>query len=491
MHEFRMTDDSAQQSSFDSSETRVAEEGHVEIQGHDRYKDKTATIQDLVQLVGKFPLPETKGAARVSQVRHVVFSAYRRLFFAILLINLVFIITGSVFAYRTPLFFTYQDAMNATAANIFAAILMRHQPFINLVWRVCTAVPHSWPLGLRRRLAKVYSYGGLHSSCGISAAAWYLVFVVLLLLNFDRSNETLFAGLAATSGFMIVLFLVLLTMSIPQVRQKLHNAWEMSHRFAGWTAIAVVWTQLSLVAYWDGGIHILQSPPFWLLLATSYLIVFPWFHLRRLKFTAEKMSSHATRLHFHEQKQLPSCVGIQLSTQPLLENHSFATIPEPDGEPGYSCIVANNGDWTKKLVENPPEHLWTRSVPALGVIRLTFLFRRIVIVATGSGMGPCLSFLNVHPDRNCRILWSTRAPGQSWGDGVMASVMRADERAVIIDTLKVPKDQIPGLTAMTYALYRESAAEAVVVISNPKTTREVVYALESRDVPAYGAIWDS
>ena len=34
-------------------------------------------------------------------------------------------------------------------------------------------------------------------------------------------------------------------------------------------------------------------------------------------------------------------------------------------------------------------------------------------------------------------------------------------------------------------------AEAVIVISNQKLTREVVYGMESRGISAYGAIWDS
>ena len=38
---------------------------------------------------------------------------------------------------------------------------------------------------------------------------------------------------------------------------------------------------------------------------------------------------------------------------------------------------------------------------------------------------------------------------------------------------------------------KEFDAEAVIVISNKKLTWQVVYGLESRGIPAYGAIWDS
>ena len=47
------------------------------------------------------------------------------------------------------------------------------------------------------------------------------------------------------------------------------------------------------------------------------------------------------------------------------------------------------------------------------------------------------------------------------------------------------------MVAITYKLVVEAQAEAVFIISNPKLTRRVVYAMESRGIAAYGAIFDS
>jgi len=44
---------------------------------------------------------------------------------------------------------------------------------------------------------------------------------------------------------------------------------------------------------------------------------------------------------------------------------------------------------------------------------------------------------------------------------------------------------------LVYGLAKESNAEAVVIISNPSLTKKIVYGMESRGIPAYGAIWDS
>lgn len=47
------------------------------------------------------------------------------------------------------------------------------------------------------------------------------------------------------------------------------------------------------------------------------------------------------------------------------------------------------------------------------------------------------------------------------------------------------------MVAITWRLLCDSNAEAVCIISNKKLTAKVVYAMETRGVPAYGAIWDS
>jgi len=47
------------------------------------------------------------------------------------------------------------------------------------------------------------------------------------------------------------------------------------------------------------------------------------------------------------------------------------------------------------------------------------------------------------------------------------------------------------MVKLAYKAYEEFDAEAVICISNKKLTWKVVYGMESRNIPAYGAIWDS
>lgn len=71
---------------------------------------------------------------------------------------------------------------------------------------------------------------------------------------------------------------------------------------------------------------------------------------------------------------------------------------------------------------------------------------------------------------------------------ILNMVKKADPDVWICDTRKLGR---PDMVACTYKLVVESGAEAVFIISNPKLTRKVVYGMESRGIPAYGAIFDS
>lgn len=88
----------------------------------------------------------------------------------------------------------------------------------------------------------------------------------------------------------------------------------------------------------------------------------------------------------------------------------------------------------------------------------------------------------------CRILWSAKAPLKTYGQEIMESVLASDPFAVVWDTALQGR---PDLLTLAYQLYRESGAECVCVISNKSTTAGLVYALESRGMPAYGPVFDS
>jgi ferredoxin-NADP reductase len=124
---------------------------------------------------------------------------------------------------------------------------------------------------------------------------------------------------------------------------------------------------------------------------------------------------------------------------------------------------------------------------ACGVMHVARLFNRVVLVGTGSGIGPLLSFLQARPVP-IRVIWSTPDPIQTFGEEICRDVVAADPDCIIYDTKLLGR---PDLVRMAYQASVEFEAEAVIIIANEKITKKVVYGLETRGVAAYGAIWDS
>jgi hypothetical protein len=64
----------------------------------------------------------------------------------------------------------------------------------------------------------------------------------------------------------------------------------------------------------------------------------------------------------------------------------------------HYLICGVQGDFTRKLVHDPPTHLWTRQLKFAGVSNSSALYRRGIRVCTGTGIGAALSTcLQVRP----------------------------------------------------------------------------------------------
>ncbi|KAH7878038.1 nonribosomal peptide synthetase 12 [Lentinula edodes] len=417
-------------------------------------------------------------------IRHQIFSLYRRLFGIVFVVNMViFIITCVRGASVVKL-------GEIVVANLLCAVLMRQDYVINAFFTVCCSVPTSWPLAIRRRVAEVYHIGGFHSSCAISGVIW------LLLFTGKATQSLLNGGLVSPATLAVTYWILTLLVGIvifayPTFRSRRHNTFERLHRFLGWTATALVWCQVVLLTNdfkepeQSLGLALSRSPAFWLLSVLTGSIILPWLRLRRVPVRSVVLSDHAVRLYFDYVTTKPGHFT-RISDNPLMEWHGFATINEP-GKSGYSLVVSKAGDWTAKQIHNPPTHLWVRGVPAYGVLRIASLFRRIVLVATGSGIGPCAPVILAKKVPLC-LLWTSPDVRKTFGDHLVDSILEAAPKAVLHDTRR---DGKPDMIQLTYRLYKEFNAEAVCVISNQKLTRKIVYGMKSRGIPAFGAIWDS
>ncbi|WP_206790417.1 hypothetical protein [Amycolatopsis sp. MtRt-6] len=360
--------------------------------------------------------------------------------------------------------------------NLTLAVLIRQQLVINLLFRLATAAPLRRSLRLRWTLGKVYHFGGLHVGGTLCATVWFFVLTGVLTARGAP------APLLLTTWAIAVVLTVVIVLALPPLRARRHDLFERSHRFGGWSLLVLFTVHSVLLA----GPGFVGSGPFWVLLVVVTSVALPWLRLRRVPVRITRPSPHVALLSFDYGVTPFAGSSTALSRNPLLEWHSFANVPAP-GRTGFRLTVSRAGDWTGALIDDLPSHLWVKGIPTAGVGNIDKLFRRVVWVATGSGIGPCLPHL-LSGETPARLVWSTRHPRRTYGDELVDEILAVQPDAVVWDTDSAGK---PDLVELALSAHRDFDAEAVICISNKKTTWHVVEALEARGIPAFGAIWDS
>ncbi|KAH7082515.1 hypothetical protein BKA63DRAFT_583475 [Paraphoma chrysanthemicola] len=448
--------------------------------------------------------------------RYTLFTVYRRLFTAVFVLNLFGLYILVRQTKSQPQRWTEVSNALATLAssNFLLAILMRQDYLINLLYRTAWLVPWSCPLRIRKFMARVYCYGGIHSGAAVAGTMWWAIFTAVLSWTLVR-QDTYTLTTVLVAWISLAFLLAILILAYPTMRARYHNTFELTHRFLGWTSIFLFWAQHFLLTFTTAPSksfiqHLIRAPTFWNLVTITALLIYPWLRLRRWTFTAAILSSHAIRLSFPNAVHKFSCLSI--SSDPLREWHPFATFPavDPD-QAGGSMVISDAGDWTRGVIRSAHQkraftnayrtekgpitgdavemHFYVKSHPKAGVLSLSLLFPRVLILTTGSGIGPALSSLLERPEgQHARLIWSTRSPLKTYGAEILALVDKADPDAIVIDTDEMGR---PDLLDVAWRVGREERVEAVFVLSNEKVVNWVVGGLERRGLPAYGPIWDS
>jgi hypothetical protein len=285
----------------------------------------------------------------------------------------------------------------------------------------------------------------------------------------------------------------MVVLALPKMRARFHDHFEVTHRFCGWAVLVLAWLNSAVLASTLRERHsiavaLLSAPTTWILLATTTSGVLAWLRLRRVPITVQQTSSHAAIVSLsHDVTPLIGSVRA-ISRNPLWGWHSFANIPAASGfRGGYRMVVSRAGDWTGEFIDSPPSHVWVRGIPTAGMANVRKLFKKVVYVATGSGIGPMLAYLLVKEVPG-HLVWVTRSPRKTYGDALVEEILAAQPDATIWNTDERGK---PDMVRLVYAAYIATGAEAVICISNKRVTWQVVHGLESIGIPAFGPIWDS
>jgi hypothetical protein len=418
--------------------------------------------------------------------RHPALMEYRRLALIVALVNLAVFVTGLQSGrWSDGAGYALGPIADMALINLSLGILIRQQRVVNALFWLATRVPVHWPLWVRWGAGKVFHFGGLHSGGTVAGTVWFGFLLFAMVFN-RWTGAALPSDLTlGLSAAMVVLMSLMILSALGPIRARFHNLFEKVHRFAGWTVLALFWGQTLSLSH-DSGAPLLQSPAFWMLCLITLSIASPWMTLRRVPVDYVKPSDHAVLARFdYGDTPFPGSSNA-ISLTPLGEYHSFANIPSP-GQSGYRLAISRAGDWTGRFIDAPPDKVWVKGITTSGVARIEVLFRKVVYVGTGSGIGPILPHLLAGDVPN-RLIWSTRSPRKTYGDALVDEIEAHTERPLIWDTDRQGK---PNLSALALQAVRESGAEAVIVISNQKLTRRVVHDLESLGIPAFGAIWDS
>ena len=165
-----------------------------------------------------------------------LFTVYKRLLLVCLALN----ITTLVFAATGYFPYAKCNAALFSIGNILVLSLYRSEAFLLVV----KLLGKPWvPLPLKTATTScLQSHGGVHSGCGISSIAW-LVYALVLTIK-DRDN-TLVEIIVVASTILSLLCMTSLG-AFPLVRHLHHNVFERTHRFAGWTALVLLWAFIVL-----------------------------------------------------------------------------------------------------------------------------------------------------------------------------------------------------------------------------------------------------
>ncbi|MFE7767108.1 hypothetical protein [Streptomyces sp. NPDC057438] len=408
-------------------------------------------------------LPPLTSAPR-RLLKHPRLMHYNRLAALVILANIVLLAAS-----WAP---TAETIGYASLANLALAVVVRQQYVVNLLFRLATWAPTSWPLKARWTLGKVYHFGGLHVGGALAGTAWFLAgAVVATVAGVDPA-------LVTVSWTLVTLLAIIVVTALPPFRARFHDHFEKIHRFGGWSALVLFWTHTLL-----GG----QGPvALGVLAVVTFSVALPWLRLRRVDVRIEKPSPHVALARFDHGVTPFAGSSTAISRSPLTEWHSFANVPSP-GEPGFRLTISRAGDWTGSFIDDAPAKVWVKGITTAGVANIETLFSKVIYVATGSGIGPCLPHL-LAAEVPSRLVWATRDPRRTYGDGLVDEILAVQPDAVVWDTSRHGK---PDMVRLAYTAYRDFGAEAVICISNKKLTWQVVHGLERRGIPAYGAIWDS
>jgi hypothetical protein len=364
-------------------------------------------------------------------------------------------------------------ALAGLATALLNGVLVRDRLLARVIHRLLTKVPPSWPLGLRAAICWVFHLGGLHAGWNLVATVWA---VVLALAPADLPVDAAWQRFSTVAPLAVLL--VLTSTAVPSWRRRHHDLFDGVHVAGPPVLVALLWIEASATS-------VARGTQVTLLVLTLFLL-YPTLLVRRVAVSLQVPSRHVAIVSREDHRDAPGPSASKYSRSRFGGRHGFVNVPGPDRR-GWRLVIARAGDWTRDLIDDPPSHLWVRSLPAPASGPATQMFSSVVLAVTGSGIGPALAYLH-RPATSFRLVWVTRSPVETYGRELVDEVLRLAPDTVLVDTTVTGKPDVAALVTMV-AL--ESGAEAVVTVTNRSLSLRLDEAVRRAGLVPLSPTWDS
>ena len=366
----------------------------------------------------------------------------------------------------------------ATTASNDVAVAARHDRIVRGVFVLGRLVP-SYTLH-----QLTYHLGQLHRAMAIAGMAWLAVAAALAVPSSPAAGT-------ASAG-VLAIGVVMARTAWDRMRQSRHNRFEWVHRLGGWAALGILVAVVPVEAArslppGSSLAGLLRQPSVLLLAALVVLVAHPWLGVRRRPAVFLAVTGEVVVVALPGRRSLGEFVRISREGR---EWHSFAVATTGSAGAGRYCLVIRRaGDWTERLASDvehghPPARLWVRRMRGYGFMYHVQAYRRVLMVATGAGIGPVLPYLLGRSPAQLDCLWIGRRHRAAMGTDLVDRVL-AGGSVTLIDSSQGRPDVGACVAKMAHLF------DAVFAVSNDVVRDSVARVCEARRVPWYGPTFDS
>ena len=285
-----------------------------------------------------------------------------------------------------------------------------------------------------------------------------------------------------------------------RARHDRHERFERVHRYGGWAALAMIAALVARQALQsappDAGLAaLLAQPASLLLLAVVALVAHPWLSVRRVPVEILDVTAHVVVVALPGRRSRGAFVRVSREGR---EWHAFAVATTGLEGPGRcSLVIRRAGDWTERLARDAergeaPRRLYVRRLRGHGFMGHAQAYHRVLVVATGAGIGPVLPYL-VRGDRprhftapsRLECLWIGRDHRAAMGAELVDRVLAGGDVTLV--------DRPEGRPDVAAQVEERAPSLRGGVRGQPtRRSRDVVARVcERLDVPWHGPTFDS